>query len=60
VSEKDDITILWNMSIQTDRGIKANTPDIVIKNKKEKSRLLIDMAIPTDRNTSVKVTEKLS
>ena len=60
VSEKDDITILWDMSVQTDREIKANRPDIVIKNKKEKSCLLIDMAIPTDRNSSVKVTEKLS
>jgi len=58
VSEKDDITILWDMSIQTDREIKANRPDIVINNKKGKSCLLIHMAIPTDRNTSVKVTEK--
>jgi len=60
VSEKDHITILWGLSIQTDREIKAKRPDIVIKNKKEKSCLLIDMAIPTNRNTSVKVTEKLS
>jgi len=60
VSEIDDITILWDMSIQTDREIKANRSDIVVKNKKEKSCLLIDMAIPTDRNTSEKVTEKLS
>ena len=60
MSEKDDIAILWSMSIQTDREIKAKRPDIVVKNKKEKSCLLIDMAIPTDRNTSVKVTEKLS
>ena len=60
MSEIDDITILWDMSIQTDREIKANRSDIVIKSKMEKSCLLIDMAIPTDRNTSVKVTEKLS
>ena len=36
VSEKFDITILWNMPIQTCREIKANRPDIVIKNKVEK------------------------
>jgi len=60
VSEKDGITILWGMSIQRDREIKANRPDIVIKNKKEKRCLLIDVVIPTDRNTSLKVTEKLS
>ncbi|XP_013404332.1 uncharacterized protein LOC106169420 [Lingula anatina] len=40
--------------------IKANGPDIVIKNKKNKECTLIDMAIPSERNTSVKVTEKLS
>ena len=48
------------MPIQTDREIKANRPDIVIKKKQEKSCLLIDMSIPTEKNTSVKVTEKLS
>ena len=48
------------MRIQTDREIKANRPDIVIKNKQEKSCLIIDMSIPTEKNTSVKVTEKLS
>ena len=36
VTEKDNITILWDTPIQTDREIKANRPDIVIKNKKEK------------------------
>ena len=48
------------MPIQTDREIKVNRPDIVIKDKQEKSCLLIDMSIPTEKNTSVKVTEKLS
>ena len=36
VTEKDNITILWDTPIQTDREIKANRPDIVVKNKKEK------------------------
>ena len=40
--------------------IEANRPDVVIKNKQEKSRLLIDISIPTEKNTSVKVTEKCS
>ncbi len=48
------------MSIQTDREIKANRPDIIIKNKTTKECILIDMAIPSERNTSVSVTEKLS
>ncbi len=48
------------MPIQSDREIKANRPDIVIKNKTTKKCILIDMAILSERNTSVKVTEKPS
>ena len=40
--------------------IKANRPDIILKSKGEKSCLLIDITIPTDKNISTKVTEKLS
>ena len=54
VTEKDKITILWNMPIQTDREIKANGPEIIINNKQEKSCLLIDMSNPTEKNISVK------
>ena len=60
VTENDEITILWDMPIQTDREIKANRPDIIVKKKTNKECILIDMAVPSDRNTSVKVTEKLS
>ena len=42
------------------RTIAANRPDIVLKNKKDKTCLLIDMTIPLDTNTSVKTTEKLT
>ena len=48
------------MQILTDSEIKANKADLVIKNKQEKSCLLIDMSTPTEKNTSVHVTEKLS
>ena len=58
VTERDSITILWGMPILTDREIRANRPDIVIKDKQEKSCLLIDMSITTEKNTSVKVTAK--
>ena len=52
-TEKDNITIFWDMPIQTDLDIKANRPDIAIKNKQGKSGLLMDMSIPTEKNTSV-------
>ena len=60
VTARDNITILWDMPIQTDREIKANRTNIVVKDKQEKSCLLIDMSIRTEKNTSVYVTEKLS
>ena len=60
VVEKDDITILCDMPIQTDRTITANRPDIVIKNKRENKCTLIDVAIPSDKHTSIKVSKKLS
>ena len=40
--------------------ISANRPDIVIKNNQDKKCTLIDVAIPSDKNTSTKVSEKLS
>ena len=48
------------MQVHTDKTIKDNKPDIIIKDKQQKICILIDMAIPSDRNTSVKVAEKLS
>ncbi|CAH3038514.1 unnamed protein product, partial [Porites lobata] len=59
-----NITIIWDMPVNTDRIITANRPDINLicrlKNKKDKSCLLIDMTITLDTNTSVKTTEKLT
>ena len=60
VIENDSVTILWEMSLHTDRTIAANRPDIVLKNKKDKTCLLIHMTIPLDTSTSVKATEKLT
>ena len=48
------------MPIHTDRTIAANRPDTELKNKRDKTCLLIDMTIPLDTNTSVKTTEKLT
>jgi hypothetical protein len=44
--------------VQTDREVLANRPDIIIKNKKDKICLLIDVAIPSDRNVIQKDSEK--
>jgi len=45
-------------SSSTHREVAANRPDIIIKNKKEKTCTLIDVAIPTDRNVVQKEAER--
>jgi hypothetical protein len=52
------IIILWNQGIQTDREVLANRPDIIIKHKKDKTYLLIDVSIPSDKNVIQKEAEK--
>ena len=58
--KKDDITSHYDMPIHTDRDISANRPDIVMKNNRDKKCILVDVAIPSDKNTSSKVSEKIS
>ena len=59
MTENQTTTILWDMPIQTDKEIKANRPDIVVKDKKARTSLLINMSIPTERKTYLKTVEKL-
>jgi hypothetical protein len=49
---------LWNPAVHTDREVKANRPNVIIKNKKEKTCTLIYAAIPADRNVVQKEAEK--
>jgi len=32
--EEEDVTVLWNQAVHTEREVTANRPDIIIKNKK--------------------------
>ena len=45
-------------SSSTHREVATNRPDIIIKNKKEKTCTLIDVAIPADRNFVAKGSGK--
>ena len=56
--EEGDVTLLWKQAVHTGREVTANRPDIIIKNKKEKTCTLIDVAIPADRNAMQKEAEK--
>jgi hypothetical protein len=44
------VTVLWNRGAHTVREVTANKPDIIIKNKKANTCILIDVAILADRN----------
>ena len=46
--------------MHTHREIKANRPDTVVKDNKEGRCMLSGIAVPSERNTSAKFTEKLS
>lgn len=56
----DDITIIWDMAVQTDRTILANRPDLLLHHRVEKQCLLIDSEIlDDDNNIMFKDAEKL-
>jgi hypothetical protein len=53
------VTILWSQQVQTDRTIPNNKPDIIIRNNEKGACMLIDVAIPGDRNVIKKEAEKI-
>ena len=57
VYEQENITVLWNQAVHTDRQFITNRPDIIIKNKKEKTCVLIEVAISEDRNVVLREAE---
>ena len=60
VTEDEAATVIWDMPVNTDKEIKANRPDIIIKDKIEKKCVMTDMSIPSERNLPIKEVEKLS
>ena len=59
VVTSNDVKILWDVDIRTDRIISAHSPDIVIHDSFERSAILIDVAIPADVNIIDKEREKI-
>jgi hypothetical protein len=58
ICEHEDVTVLWNKGVLIGRNGTANKLDIIIKNKKEKTCILIDVAIPADRSVTQTEAEK--
>ena len=57
--ENENFKILWDFSIQTDKEIRANRPDIIFVDKREQTVLFIDVTIPNDHNILEKRLEKI-
>ena len=53
------LTILWNKQVQTEGAIPSNKPDIIIRDNEKITCMLIDVAIPGDRNVIKKEAEKI-
>jgi hypothetical protein len=49
-SYEGKVTILWNKQVRTDITVPNNKPDIIIRDNKQGTCMLIDVAIPGDRN----------
>ena len=55
-----NITIMWDMPVNTDRIITANRPDINVKDSVNSTCKLIDITVTSDRNIALKEIEKKS
>jgi hypothetical protein len=53
------VTVPWNQQVQTDRTFPNNKPDIKIRDNEKRTWILIDVAIPGDRNATKKETQKI-
>ena len=59
VLENENFKILWDFSVQTDKEIRANRPDIIFVDKRERTVMFIDVTIPNDHNIIEKKLEKI-
>ena len=57
-NKDNNITIMWDMTVNTDKTITANRRDIIVKDSVNSTCKLIDMTVPSDRNIALKETKK--
>ena len=59
-NKDNNLTIMWDMPVNTDRTITAHRPDIIVKDSVNSTCKLIDMTVPSDKNITLKEIEKKS
>ena len=50
--------LLWDFDIHTDHLISARRPDLIIFNKKKRTRKIVEFAVPADHRIKPKECEK--
>ena len=53
------VIMLWNLQVQTDRTVRDNKPDSIIRDNEKGTRVLIEGAILGDRNVIKGEAEKI-
>ena len=59
VLENDEVQLLWDFSIQTERRLEKSKPDIVVLDKKQKLCLAIGVACQFDTKIKKKEQDKI-
>ena len=59
IVENENVKVLYDFNIYTDKKIKHRRPDIVLHKKEERQTALIDVACPMDHNVNIKEKEKI-
>ena len=54
-----EMKVLWDINIQCDNVNKARRPDTILIDKKERKRVIIDIAVPADVRVGEKEREKV-
>ena len=55
-ADNEEMKVLWDISVKCDNIIDARRPDIIVTEKKERKKIIIDIAIPAD--VTVRETER--
>ena len=59
VVENENIKVLYDFTIRTDKKIEHRKPDLVIHRKREGKTIIVDFACPMDHNVETKEKEKI-
>ena len=59
VVENGDVKLIWDINIQCDNVMEARSPGLILVDKKAKSRVIIDAAIPGDCRIGEKEIKKI-